>query len=65
MLSPTAFSTSSIYEYISNPMLAKYAAKLSSSLYVLFSSTSSNLLPSISSLSILIHNRSSDLHHHP
>ena len=51
------FSASSADEYITNPVLAQYTTKLSASLYILFSSTPANMMPAISSLSILIHNR--------
>ena len=54
---PAAFSASSADEYITNPVLAQYTTKLSASLYILFSSTPANMMPAISSLSILIHNR--------
>ncbi|KAK8822814.1 hypothetical protein WA556_001705 [Blastocystis sp. ATCC 50177/Nand II] len=51
------FSASSADEYITNPVLAQYTTKLSASLYILFSSTPANMMPAISSLSILIHNQ--------
>ena len=55
--SPIAFASARPMEYVLDPMLSRYNAKLSSSLGVLYSSSSTSaIMNAIPSLSILIHN---------
>ena len=55
--SPVAFASARPTEYILNPILSRYTSKLSSSLGVLYSSSSTSaIMNAITSLAILIHN---------